>query len=66
VKKVAAENPLIIKDPAPQAFLVTFGPGPLNFELRAWTNKGEDWMQTRSDISVAIKAALAHEGLAIS
>ena len=66
VERVAAAHPLIIKKPPPQAFLVNFGPGPLSFELRAWTNIAEEWMQTRSELSVAINAALAQRGLRIS
>ena len=64
VERVAAAHPLIIKKPPPQAIPVNFGPGPLSFELRAWTNIAEELMQTRSELSVAINAALAQQGLA--
>jgi potassium-dependent mechanosensitive channel len=65
LKGVAAAHPLVIKDPAPQALVVNLGPGALSFELRAWTNRAEDWMQIRSDLAVVIKSVLAKENISI-
>jgi small-conductance mechanosensitive channel len=65
LKGVAVAHQLVIKDPAPQALVVNLGPGALSFELRAWTNHAEDWMQIRSDLAVAIKFVVAKENVSI-
>jgi potassium-dependent mechanosensitive channel len=65
LKGVAVAHPLVIKDAAPQALVVNFGPGALSFELRAWTNRAEDWMQIRSDLAVVITSVLAKENISI-
>jgi small-conductance mechanosensitive channel len=65
LKGVAAAHPLVIKDPPPQALVLNLGPGALNFELRAWTDRAEDWMQIRSELAVAIKSVLAKENISI-
>jgi potassium-dependent mechanosensitive channel len=65
LKSVAATHPLVTKNPQPQALVVSLGPGALSFELRAWTDRAEDWMQIRSDLAVAIKSALAKENMSI-
>ena len=56
---------MIIKDPPPQALVVKLGPDSLGFELRAWTDHSEEWMQIRSDLVIAISSALAAEKIAI-
>ena len=61
----AVAHPLIIKDPPPQALVVKLGPDSLGFELRAWTDHSEEWMQIRSDLVIAISSALAAEKIAI-
>jgi PAS domain-containing protein len=40
-------------------------PGALSFELRASTDRAEDWMQIRSELAVAIKSVLAKENISI-
>ena len=65
LKRVAAEHELIIDDPAPQAFFTDFGADSLNFELRAWTIHFLEWVKIRSDLSVAINAALADANIPI-
>jgi potassium efflux system protein len=58
LKGVAAGHPLVLKDPPPRALFVSFTNSALNFELRAWTSPTEDWYQVRSDLCLAINAAL--------
>jgi potassium-dependent mechanosensitive channel len=65
LKRVAADLPGVIKEPAPQAYVVNFGPGSVNFQLRAWSDRYEDWVQVRSDLSVAVDDALARENIAV-
>jgi small-conductance mechanosensitive channel len=37
----------------------------MGFELQAFTDCIEDWMQVRSDLAVAITAALARENISL-
>ena len=65
LKRVAANQAGIIKDPAPQAYVVSFSSGVVSFNVRAWTVRYEDWMQVRSDLSVAIDDALVRENIPV-
>ncbi|HZM05781.1 MAG TPA: hypothetical protein VFC44_22500, partial [Candidatus Saccharimonadales bacterium] len=58
LKGVAAAHPMVLKEPPPRALFVSFTNSAMNFELRAWTSPVEDWFQVRSDLCVAINAAL--------
>ena len=62
---VARAHASVLKNPAPQALLVTFG-AALNFRLRAWIDSEEEWMKITSELSLAVNAALAKENIAIS
>ncbi len=62
---VAKAHPHVLKNPAPQALLVTFG-ATLAFRLRAWIDSEEEWMNITSDLSLAINAALAKENITMS
>jgi small-conductance mechanosensitive channel len=65
LEKTAAKHPLVTRDPPPQALVVKLGPDSFGFELRAWTERSEQWMQIRSDLAIAISSALAAEAIAI-
>ncbi len=62
LKGVAAAHPLLAKDPAPQVH-VTFSPGALSFEFRAYTNYSEKWPEIRSQLTLAINSVLARENI---
>lgn len=64
-KRVASAHELIVEDPAPQAFFIEFGADSVNFELRAWTIHFLEWVKIRSDLFVAINAALAEANISI-
>ena len=66
LKTVAANHPSIAKEPAPQAYIVNFAPGAVSFQLRAWTDRYEDWVQVRSDLSLAVDQAMTREKIAIA
>ena len=66
LKSVAANHPSIAKEPAPQAYIVSFAPGAVSFQLRAWTDRYEDWVQVRSDLSLAVDKALTRENISIA
>jgi small-conductance mechanosensitive channel len=65
LKTVAAEHPLVIADPEPRALFNGFGESSLDFQLRAWTSDFDNWIQIRSELAVAVCAALADAGITI-
>lgn len=65
LEQTAAAHPLIARDPPPRALVIKLGADALNFELRAWTDRTEQWMDIRSELAIAISSALAAEGVAI-
>jgi small-conductance mechanosensitive channel len=62
---VAGEQPQVLKDPSPQALLGGFAGDSMNFELRIWINQSEDWSQIRSELALAVRAALAEHNIAV-
>jgi len=65
LERVATEHSRVLKQPPPEALLVRLGPDWMGFELRASTDCVEDWMKARSELSVAVTAALKAEGIAL-
>lgn len=66
LKSVAAGQPGIAKEPAPQVYVVSFTAGAITFQLRAWTDRYQDWAQVRSDLALGINDALVHEKIGIA
>jgi potassium efflux system protein len=62
---VAKQHAQVIDDPAPVSLFLGFGDSSLNFELRAWTERVEDWIQIRSELTVGIGDALNAAGIEI-
>lgn len=56
---VAQANARILKTPPPEVLFIKPGPGPLDFELRAWTRDVESASRVRSELVVAINRAMA-------
>ena len=65
LEHTAAAHPLITHDPSPQALVMSLGPDSLGFELRAWTDRIEQWMQVRSELAIAINTAFAADKIAL-
>lgn len=65
LERTAAAHPLVTDNPAPQALVVKLGPDSLGFELRAWTDRIEHWMQIRSELAISIGAALVTAKIAM-
>jgi small-conductance mechanosensitive channel len=65
LRGVVANQPLVLKDPPPRALLISFDKDSANFELRFWTNQPDDWTQIRSELAVAVRAALAQRSIAL-
>ena len=63
--KIARSHGHVLKNPAPQAFLTSFG-ATLNFRLRAWIDSEEEWMKITSDLSLIINAELTKENITIA
>jgi potassium efflux system protein len=61
LKSAAANQPGIVKEPAPQVYIANFSTDTVTFQLRAWTDQQQAWAQLRSDLSLAIKDILARE-----
>jgi len=66
LKNAAANLPGISKEPAPQVYVVSFAAGAIAFQVRAWTDRYQDWAQVRSDLSMALSGALVRENITIA
>ena len=55
--KVAADNPMVLKDPAPQALFDEFGDSTLVFKLSVYLGDRKSYSQLRHELNTAIKAA---------
>jgi small-conductance mechanosensitive channel len=65
LKGAAAAQPRVLKDPPPQTLLGSFGGDAMSFELHIWINQTEDWSQIRSELALAVHAALAEHNIAV-
>ena len=62
--RVAREAKCVAKTPAPQVYVTEFLPGGgLKFEIRAWTDRFDDWVEARSELVAAVHRALADAGI---
>jgi small-conductance mechanosensitive channel len=66
LQRVGANQPAVTKEPAPQAYVINFAFAAVSFNLRVWTDRYEDWVRVRSDLSVAVDEALTRENIAIA
>jgi potassium efflux system protein len=66
LKSTAAAHPGVEKEPSPQVYVTNFSAGAVTFQLRAWTDRQEDWAQLRSDLSLALNEALVRDKIAIA
>ena len=66
LKRTAAAHPGVAREPSPQVYVMNFSAGAVTFQLRAWTDRQEDWARLRSDLSLAVKDALAREKIAMA
>ncbi len=65
LERVARENRLVLKEPAPKALVSRTGPDWWNLVLRVWTEHPEQWMDVRSELAVAAARALQAGGVAM-
>jgi small-conductance mechanosensitive channel len=60
VMGVARRNKHVLQDPAPEVLFIRRGIDQLEFELRAWTDALDSWMEVKSDMTAEINEALRH------
>jgi potassium-dependent mechanosensitive channel len=60
---IADAHPRVLKNPAPEAFFLSYGDSSINFELRAWTDQSIPATQIRSDLASAVYDAVSAAGL---
>ncbi len=63
IEMVAIDNPHILADPPPQVLFTGYGDSSINFELRAWTDRFDDWPQIRSELATAVFEAVRAAGM---
>jgi small-conductance mechanosensitive channel len=63
--KVARERDDILDYPAPSALFVGFGDSSLDFELRGWTDRFDNFLRVKSALAVDVCGALAAAGIQI-
>jgi small-conductance mechanosensitive channel len=60
VLTVARRNKKVLQTPPPEVLFVRRGIDQLEFELRAWTDALDSWMEVKSDMTTEINEALRH------
>ncbi len=64
LKRVPAQCPTVLSEPAPNAWFDGFGASGINMTLAVYLNSG-DLVQTKNDVLTAIKAAFDKAGITI-
>jgi small-conductance mechanosensitive channel len=64
LRRVAGEHADVLRQPPPEALLVGFGPGSLDFILRVWVGY-ERAVTARSDLVAAVDVGLREAGIAV-
>lgn len=65
LKREAALQSAVAKQPAPEVLITDLG-ATYSFEVRAWTEKVEEWNRIRSDLTLAINKALSKENIPVA
>ncbi|WP_287757508.1 mechanosensitive ion channel domain-containing protein [Pseudoxanthomonas sp.] len=65
LQETTRTTPGIADDPAPAVLFTGFGASSLDFAIRAWTRRFDDWGTTRSDLMTRLYAALTEAGIEI-
>ena len=63
LENVGKEHPKLAPHPPPKALVTRMGPDWMGFELHAATDRIEDWLEVRSEVAVAMHAALVKAGI---
>ena len=65
LRDAAASVAGVLKNPTPVVLFQSFGDSALNFEVRAWTARFEEWAAVHSQVGIAVNAALKAAGIEI-
>ena len=60
---VAQAHPDVLQDPVPVALLTRFTDTSIGFELRAWTARASGHLEVKSELALAVHAALERAGI---
>ncbi len=63
LEELAQSHADILRNPPPQCLFLGYGDSSINFELRAWTDKFNDWPRVKSELVVAIYHAVNKAGM---
>jgi small-conductance mechanosensitive channel len=63
LEELARSHADILRTPPPQCLFLGYGDSSINFELRAWTDKFNDWPSVKSDLVVAVYHAVNKAGM---
>jgi potassium efflux system protein len=66
MRKAAEANPLVLKNPEPQAIFLSFGDNSLNFELRVFINGINDWLPMLHKLNQTVDQEFRRAGVNIS
>ncbi len=66
LKNTATNQLGVAKEPSPEVYVLSFTGGAVALQLRAWTDRYQDWAQLRSELSKAINGALTREKIALT
>ncbi len=65
LERVAGQHPDVVDDPAPKAFMVSFGDSQLDFRMVCWVAHYGDGYRVASELRVAVAEAFAEAGIEI-
>jgi small-conductance mechanosensitive channel len=63
--RVAREHDEVLKYPEPTVLFTSFGDSSLNFSLRAWAGRFQDFLRVGSELTARVNKAFAEAGIAI-
>jgi small-conductance mechanosensitive channel len=63
--KVAREHEEVLKHPEPTVLFTSFGDSSLNFSLRAWVARFQDYLRLGSELTANVNKAIAEAGITI-
>lgn len=64
--EIASAHPVVLKDPPPTAYFVSFGDSALDFDLRIFVPTADDTFNVRHDLLIGIAQAFRKEGIEIA
>jgi potassium-dependent mechanosensitive channel len=63
---VAKAHSAVLKNPAPQAIIVTIAAASTSLKLRCWLDAEEDWIKVTSEVTLAVQAGFEKENIPLA